>query len=427
MNRSAAVVYMLGVREMMRRCSSYVFLWVGVILFFTSIAWAYNPGPGLWTGWLVLDPWGSMYMFNHCYVYPVNQDIVPKLKQYAGKPCVVEVKKTFELITPGPVRIEDAEYVRPASFGELKDLSLTASVEMPAATENNAAVTLKITNKTKEKVRFIAAQLTVIVLVKGKSGLFTGTNGNSYPHNLYSGRYVRSFDITRQTGRIRVRHETWYDTLDAFEEYTCTVELKLSPGEYYAWGSYGESNFFGPISLMSNGVHFHVPKPGIIQRVKNWALFHIGLVERDIGNRDKALEIFGKLMQSSDFNTRTHSRIEYLATKQSHLRLKATVSVPKKRFSSGETIPVSVLVQNHEKETVTFQCFVRIRRSQRKTYGAIAPRTEAKEIILNPGGEFRDTIAFTSEDRLEPEQWDIDCSLNGIPFDTNSEIIQIVE
>ncbi|HUT28291.1 MAG TPA: hypothetical protein VMX13_00760 [Sedimentisphaerales bacterium] len=191
---------------------------------------------------------------------------MPKLKQNAGKPCVIQVKKTFELWTPGPVRIEDADYIGPASFGELKALSLSASVEIPASTEKTPTVMLRIRNDTKEEAKFIAAQLTVIVLVKGKSELFTAVNGTSCPHNLYSGRYVRSFDIKHQTGRIRIRNETWYDTLEPGEEYSCTVELKLSAGEYYVWGGYGASNFFGPISLMSNGVHFLFPKPGGTQR-----------------------------------------------------------------------------------------------------------------------------------------------------------------
>jgi len=222
---------------------------------------AYNPPPGEWTGWLVLDPWGSMYLYNHCYVYPVSQDIVPKLKKYAGKPCVIAVKKTFEISTPGPVRIEEAEYDRPARFGELKALSLVASVATPKADGLNPTLTLKVKNKTKQKARFVAAQLTVVVLVRGKSNLFTATNGHSYPHNLYGGGlWIGSLDIVQETGRVRVINRTWYHTLDPGEEYTCTVELKLSPGEYYVWGGYGESNFFGPTSLMSNGVRFEVPE-----------------------------------------------------------------------------------------------------------------------------------------------------------------------
>ena len=170
-----------------------------------------------------------------------------------------------------------------------------------------------------------------------------------------------------------------------------------------------------------------VPDVNATFTVKEWALFDIGGLERDIGNRDKALQIYGNLMESSNLNTRSSSRIEYLATKQSHFKLKTRVSVSKKTFAIGENIPVSVVVLNTEKEAVTFECFIRIRRNQSKSYGAIAPSTKAKEIVLKSGEEFRDTFAFTDRDKLEPGEWEIDCSLNGIPFDTHSEVVQIVK
>ena len=161
--------------------------------------------------------------------------------------------------------------------------------------------------------------------------------------------------------------------------------------------------------------------------VEETALMSIGALERDIGNRDKALAIFAKLMKSSSMNTPRAARVAYLATKQSHLRLRTRVSVPKRTFVVGETIPVTVVVHNPEKESVTFECFVRIRRNRHKSYGAIAPRIQSKEIVLKPGEEFRDTFTFSKRCRLEPEEWQIDCSLNGIPFGTNSVIVQIVK
>lgn len=257
------------------------------VLILGSPVLAYNQRPGSWPGWLVADPWGSMYLYNHCHIYPVSQEIVPNLKKYAGKPSVIDVKKTFALFTPGPVRIEKAEYDRSASFGELKGLSLTAAMGTPTVDNKNPNLTLKIKNKTKEKVRFIAAQLSLIVLVRGKSKLFTATNGHSYPHNFYSGRWIRSFDIIRETGRVRIRSMTSYDTLNPGEEYSCTVELKLAPGEYYAWGGYGASKYFGPISLMSNGVGFEVPKFVSSKKEKKRIEELINIVEDDTPKKTK--------------------------------------------------------------------------------------------------------------------------------------------
>jgi len=104
-----------------------------------------------------------------------------------------------------------------------------------------------------------------------------------------------------------------------------------------------------------------VPAKNANFTVANWALLRIARLERDTGNRDKALGIFGTLMKSSDFNTRTSSRIEYLSTKQSHLTVLAEVTVQgNEQFSVGDRIPVMVSVQNPSEETVVFRCYVRI-------------------------------------------------------------------
>ena len=236
---------------------------IALLLVFASAGAGYNPTPGLWTGWLVCDPWGSMYLYNHCYIYPVNERIVAKLRHHCGKPCVLDVKKTFSLVNPGPVRIEEARYARPAGFGELKALSLTARLETPKGSRQNPGVILSVTNETGEKARFVAAQLAVIVLVKGRRpSHFTAVNGSSYPHNSYHDRFLRPADIASQSGRVRMRNMTWYDTLEPGETYNCTVKLALGPGEYYLWGGYGAANFFGPMSLISNGLRLTVPAGG---------------------------------------------------------------------------------------------------------------------------------------------------------------------
>ncbi|UCG49788.1 MAG: hypothetical protein JSU94_08390 [Phycisphaerales bacterium] len=247
----------------MRMKPGQLLVCIACVLVFASAGPAYNPSPGLWTGWLVCDAWGSMYLYNHCHIYPVNEQIVAKLKHHCGKPCVLDVKKTFSLADPGPVRIEEARYARPAGFGELKALSLTAILEAPKGGRENPRVTLSVTNETSEKARFVAAQLAVIVLVKGRrpSVLAIG-NASSYPHNSYHGRFLRSADLASQSGRVRMRNMTWYDTLEPGETYSCTVKLALKPGEYYLWGGYGAANFFGPMSLISNGLRLTVPPGG---------------------------------------------------------------------------------------------------------------------------------------------------------------------
>ena len=159
--------------------------------------------------------------------------------------------------------------------------------------------------------------------------------------------------------------------------------------------------------------------------VKDSAFFEMGLIEKDIGNREKAMEIFEKLGKSSNPNIRNNARIYYLLTMQSHLKLKAKVSLKKKRYSRGEEIRGNVVVRNPEKENVTFQCFVRIRRKEHLSYGAIFPRKMPKEITLKPGQEYKGTFVFTSRERLEPEKWVIDCDLNGVPVESNSLNIKI--
>jgi hypothetical protein len=156
------------------------------------------------------------------------------------------------------------------------------------------------------------------------------------------------------------------------------------------------------------------------------ASFKIARLECDMGNREKALATYGRLMKSSDSNTRSRGRRKYLSLKQSHLKLKATVSVPKKRFTRREGIPVSVRVENPGKETAVFKCFVSIKGKRSRAYGVLASINGSKEITLKPGEVFNVTYTVTEKAGLEPAEWVIKCDLGGIPFETNSEIIKIV-
>ena len=171
-----------------------------------------------------------------------------------------------------------------------------------------------------------------------------------------------------------------------------------------------------------------VPHKNANFTVANWALFRIARLERDIGNRDKALEIFGKLMESSDFNTRTSSRIEYLTTKQSHLKLTVEVAVQgKSPFSLGSRIPVVVSVKNPTKETAAFKCYARIEHRERQCYHALAPREGCREITLAPGEGRKVPMAFTEKDTegVEPGVYHLKASLTGVPFDTTTVSIEI--
>ena len=171
-----------------------------------------------------------------------------------------------------------------------------------------------------------------------------------------------------------------------------------------------------------------VPDKNANFTVANWALFRIAQLERDIGNRDKSLKIFAKLMTDSDFNTRTSSRIEYLATKQSNLKVAAEVSVQGKGpFSLGIQIPVVVSVKNQNKEAVTFKCYARIEHREHRSYHALAPREGCEEITLEPGEVRAVPMIFTEKDTqgIEPGTYRLEASLTGIPFDTDSKALKI--
>jgi tetratricopeptide (TPR) repeat protein len=171
-----------------------------------------------------------------------------------------------------------------------------------------------------------------------------------------------------------------------------------------------------------------VPDKNANITVANWALFRVARLERDTGNREKALDIFAKLMTASDFNTRTSSRIEYLATKQSNLKVIAGVSVQGKGpFSLGTRIPVAVSVKNPNKEAVTFKCYARIEHREHRSYHALAPREGCEEITLEPGESRIVPMVFTEKDTqgIEPGMYSLEASLTGIPFDTDSESLKI--
>jgi len=171
-----------------------------------------------------------------------------------------------------------------------------------------------------------------------------------------------------------------------------------------------------------------IPEINMAIMVKDAALFDVGKLERDIGNKDKALEIFRKLMTSWDSNTRTRSRIEYLATKQSQLKVIAQVAVQgdRKVFSVGKRIPVAVSVENATREAVTFMCCANL---EYRSYRALTPREGSEEITLAPGARREIPMVFTEIDTkgLESGFYQLTAVLTGIPFETGSKYIEIQE
>jgi tetratricopeptide (TPR) repeat protein len=170
-----------------------------------------------------------------------------------------------------------------------------------------------------------------------------------------------------------------------------------------------------------------VPEKNARFTVADWALFRIARLERDTGNREKALQLFGKLMASSDVNTRSSSRIEYLSTKQSHLKVTAQVAVQGEGpFSLGSRIPVVVSVKNPTKETVIFKCYAQIAHQRHPSYHALAPREGCEEITLEPEERREIQMVFTEKDTDgEPGLYELKAVLTGIAFDTGSQPVKI--
>jgi len=159
--------------------------------------------------------------------------------------------------------------------------------------------------------------------------------------------------------------------------------------------------------------------------VRGSALFSIGLIYKDTGQREKAMEIFAELMEkASDPYIRRGLRTHYLEIKQSHLKLKARVTVlGKKRYTIGEGIPVLVTVENPTEEPVIFRCYAKLRMGTRG--GQIASREESEEITLAPGEEYETELTFTRTDGVIPGEYKVTASLTYVAFDTNSETIEI--
>ncbi|MCX6826445.1 MAG: tetratricopeptide repeat protein [candidate division Zixibacteria bacterium] len=173
----------------------------------------------------------------------------------------------------------------------------------------------------------------------------------------------------------------------------------------------------------------NVPRINSAVTVRDWALSNIGLLYKNIGERSRAIIIFEDLMKhAEDRNTRNSSRIEYLSTKQSHLKVTAEVTVQgKKLFSVGKRIPVLISVENSTKETVIFKCYAQM---EFHSFCALAPREGSKEITLTPGAKLDVPLVFTEKDTkacLIPGVYKLTAVLTGIPFDTNTELVKIRE
>lgn len=167
-----------------------------------------------------------------------------------------------------------------------------------------------------------------------------------------------------------------------------------------------------------------VPDKNANFSVDNWALFRIAKLERNIGNRAIAQQIFRMLMTSaSDSNTRNSSRIEYLSTKQSHLKVSATVNVKDmKTFSLGQSIPVTITVQNQSNEGLIFKCYGQI---EYQTYRLLTQSEEGEEIELAPNGKRDVPMVFKGKftKGLVPGIYKVKALLMGIPFDTTTQDI----
>jgi len=171
-----------------------------------------------------------------------------------------------------------------------------------------------------------------------------------------------------------------------------------------------------------------VPERNAIFRVEDWALFRIGLLYKEIGQSEKATELFSNLTKEAwDSNTRRAARRQYLLTKQAHLKLSVRVSVPdRETYAVGDEIPVIVVVENATEEMVVFKCYARM---WMRTYGATAPRTGSEEIALLPGAKCKRDMRFIRMDTkgLGPGEYKVTGALSGIPFTTNSVTVHIVD
>lgn len=166
-----------------------------------------------------------------------------------------------------------------------------------------------------------------------------------------------------------------------------------------------------------------VPDVNATFTVKAWALLHMGLLYKDMGKRDKAMEIFDRTNEAWDFNTRTNARIHYLETKQSHLKIKITVSVPNNTYAEGEEIPVSAVIENNTEETVVFKCYVKMRM---RSYGVSAPRRDSEELTLLPGAKCEKVFTLTHTKGLRSGEYKVAGLTVGVPFITNSVVVQII-
>jgi len=176
-----------------------------------------------------------------------------------------------------------------------------------------------------------------------------------------------------------------------------------------------------------------VPYVCAIFRVKDWALLRMGLLYKDMGQRDKAMRIFSNLTDEGlDDNTKGAARTHYLETKQSHLKIKVKVSVPRNRwtrtYAVGDQIPVSVVIKNNTNETVAFVPYAKMC-TKRMRNCRFAPRAGSKETTLLPGEKCEKAYIFTHRDTkgLELGKHKVLGELTGIPFSTNSVTVKIVK
>lgn len=219
--------------------------------------------PGKYTGWLVLDRWNTMYLFDRTYVWPVSHALNQRLRALAGHPVTLDVSELSE-VWDRVATIQKISNVTEVKLPEEDLLTLNfypwdANVPLGEDTIFN----LEVKYDGSKPIQFRPGALTAIVLRQAseKESKRSGRNSVVLQHR-------QSFNVLLAKNTVDY-FEQYIDIFpfrtggDVLETkgpfvYRTTFRRKFAPGCYQMWVAYPRTTGSPCPSFMSKVITFTV-------------------------------------------------------------------------------------------------------------------------------------------------------------------------
>jgi len=248
---------------------------VAISLLAVSFASAGMRGVGEYSGGVVRDRWGGVYLYSGVYLTYVSESVKSKLADVVGQPVVVNVLDIDQPINPGDARIKELALLatdpKEDEWVPVHDLSLEVGAAFGRGSQPRFLIQMQ--NRGQREARLVADALGMTVLTPRPSNCtllepsdgpsvalltrqaFWGSDGRVGHGRTKECGITCSWKLTRGgLGKPLI-------TLQPGEFREWSVGLDLPPGEYEFLAGYG-GGVHDSLGLVSNQIAFDIDASG---------------------------------------------------------------------------------------------------------------------------------------------------------------------